>query len=435
MLGVAREAWEAEGYTVRGAALSGIAAENLETGSGIQSRTLASLEYQWARDRDRLRANDVLVIDEAGMIGSRQMERVLGEASQAGAKVVLVGDPQQLQAIEAGAAFRALAERHGAVEITEVRRQHEDWQRDTTRQLATGRMRDALTAYDRAGMIRAAETREAARTALIDGWNAERRSGSSKSQLILAHTRDEVRNLNEMARDALKRDGTITAEIGFQTERGERLFGAGDRIMFLRNDRDLGIKNGTLATLQQVSRHTMSARLDNGRAVAIDLKSYNQIDHGFAATVHKVQGVTVDRAHVLATPGIDSHAAYVALSRHRERVDVHYGRDDFADIDRLGKMLSRERAKDTTLDYAEARDRFVQQRGYSRSAILDALAKEQFGRSRPRCASTATTWNVRRPAARNRNGAGRGRRADQCLRPSARGRRARDRESPGARRA
>src|SRR3546814_1220990 len=81
---------------------------------------------------------DVLVIDEAGMIGTRQMERVLSEAERAGAKVVLVGDAEQLQAIEAGAAFRALAERHGAAEINEVRRQHEDWQRDATRALATG---------------------------------------------------------------------------------------------------------------------------------------------------------------------------------------------------------------------------------------------------------------------------------------------------------
>ncbi|MBR7551402.1 AAA family ATPase, partial [Mycobacterium tuberculosis] len=91
--------------TVHGAALSGIASENLEGGSGIQSRTLASLEYQWGQGREQLGPRDVLVIDEAGMIGTRQMERVLAHAEQAGAKVVMVGDPEQLQAIEAGASF------------------------------------------------------------------------------------------------------------------------------------------------------------------------------------------------------------------------------------------------------------------------------------------------------------------------------------------
>jgi Ti-type conjugative transfer relaxase TraA len=154
MLGVAREAWEAQGYQVRGAALSGIAAESLEGGSGIGSRTIASLEHGWAQGRDVLTARDVLVIDEAGMIGSRQMERVLSHAEKAGAKVVLVGDAEQLQAIEAGAAFRALTERHGAAEITEIRRQREGWQREATRELATGRTGDALDRYEAAGMVR-----------------------------------------------------------------------------------------------------------------------------------------------------------------------------------------------------------------------------------------------------------------------------------------
>jgi ATP-dependent exoDNAse (exonuclease V) alpha subunit len=138
MLGVAREAWESAGYTVRGAALSGIAAEGLEHGSGIASRTIASLEHQWGQGRELLTSRDVLVIDEAGMVGTRQMERVLSHAADAGAKVVLVGDPQQLQAIEAGAAFRAIHERHGGVEISEVRRQHDGWQQDATGTLPPG---------------------------------------------------------------------------------------------------------------------------------------------------------------------------------------------------------------------------------------------------------------------------------------------------------
>jgi Ti-type conjugative transfer relaxase TraA len=127
MLGVARQAWEAAGYEVRGAALSGIAAENLEGGSGITSRTIASMEHGWGQGRDLLTDRDVLVIDEAGMVGTRQLERLLSHAAEAGAKVVLVGDPQQLQSIEAGAAFWSLHERHGGAELGEVRRQREDW--------------------------------------------------------------------------------------------------------------------------------------------------------------------------------------------------------------------------------------------------------------------------------------------------------------------
>ena len=95
----------------------------------------------------------------------------------------------------------------------------------------------------------------------------------------------------------------------------------------------------------------MAVLMDDGRSVAFDVKDYADIDHGYAATIHKSQGVTVDRTHVLATPGLDRHATYVALSRHRDSVDLHYGRDDFADEGKLVRTLSRERAKDMASDY------------------------------------------------------------------------------------
>lgn len=379
MLGVAREAWEGAGYEVRGAALSGIAAENLEAGSGIASRTIASLEHQWAQGRDLLTANDVLVIDEAGMIGSRQMERVLSAANEAGAKVVLVGDPQQLQAIEAGAAFRSISERHGGVEITEIRRQHEGWQSDATRHLATGRSAEALREYTEHGMVHVADTREAARGELIEGWNRERAVSPEKSRIILTHTNDEVRALNDLARGKLREEDALGADMTITAERGTREFATGDRLMFLRNDRELGVKNGSLGTLQSVSAQRMAVLLDDGRSIAFDTKAYAHIDHGYAATIHKSQGVTVDRAHVLATPGMDQHSSYVALSRHRESVSLHYGKDDFADADKLARTLSRERAKDMASDYGlndGMERRFAERRGISfRERLAEVILK------------------------------------------------------------
>ncbi len=351
MLGVAREAWEAAGYQVQGAALSGIAAEGLEHGSGIGSRTLASLEHQWASDRERMTSKHILVIDEAGMIGTRQLERVVTEAERQGAKVVLVGDPEQLQAIEAGAAFRAAAERHGAVEISSIRRQHEEWQRDATRELATGRTGEAIGRYADAGHVHVADTRDAARTELVDAWDRDRQRHPDASRIILTHTNDEVRQLNEDARDRLRAGGALGADVAIKVERGDRSFAEGDRIMFLRNERDLGVKNGSLGTVQNVDRMRMSVMLDDGRSVAFDFKDYAHIDHGYAATVHKAQGMTVDRVQVLATPGMDRHGAYVAMSRHRDSVDLHYGRDDFRDQSKLVRTLSRERGKDMASDY------------------------------------------------------------------------------------
>ena len=378
MLGVARDAWEAAGYEVRGVALSGIAAENLESGSGIASRTIASMEHGWGQGRDVLTSRDVLVIDEAGMVGTRQLERVLSHAAEAGAKVVLVGDPQQLQSIEAGAAFRSIHERHGGAEIGEVRRQREDWQREATRDLATGRIGDAIHAYDGHGMVHAAPTQEEARDDLIDRWDRERQASPDKSRIILTHTNDEVRALNEAARGRMRAAGDLGDDVRIMVERGERKFASGDRVMFLQNERRLGVKNGTLGTVKHVSERSMSVRADDGRSVSFDLKNYNRIDHGYAATIHKAQGMTVDRTHVLATPGLDAHGSYVALSRHRDGMDLHYGRDDFADENRLFRTLSRDRSKDMAADYERAdpaRD-YAERRGITfRERVAEIVRK------------------------------------------------------------
>ena len=389
MLSVAREAWEGAGYTVRGAALSGIATRNLEDGSGMASRTIASLEHQWERGRELLTSRDVLVIDEAGMVGTRQMERVMSAARDMGAKVVLVGDPEQLQAIEAGAAFRSLAERHGAVEITEIRRQRTDWQREATRNLATGRTIEAVHAYQHHQMVHMADTRDLARAALIDRWDAERRAAPDRSRIILTHTNAEVHDLNLAARARLQEAGELGDDIVLDVARGSRQFARGDRVMFLKNDRGFGVKNGSLGQVEKVDPARMAVRLDNGPVVDFAVRDYAHLDHGYAATVHKAQGVTVDAAHILATPGLDRHSAYVALSRHRDRLQLHYGRDDFDDQRSLARTLARDRTKDMTSDYAQIYQdelrTFAERRGFSGAgAVLDATNRATGAEGRGR---------------------------------------------------
>ncbi|MCB2062101.1 MAG: AAA family ATPase, partial [Novosphingobium sp.] len=313
----------------------------------------------------------------------------LSHAAKAGAKVVLVGDQHQLQAIEAGAAFRAIHERHGGVEISEVRRQLSVWQQDATRHLATGRTGEAIGTYVERGMVHAADTREDARTALIERWNQERQASPGDSRIILTHTNDEVRELNQMARNKMRTAGILGTDATIKAARGDRQFASGDRIIFLRNERGLGVKNGTLGTVEQASAKSMAVRTDDGREVAFDTKDYAHVDHGYAATVHKAQGMTVDRAHVLTTPGMDSHSAYVAMSRHRDGLALHYGRDDFADQLKLVRTLSRERKKDMAGDY-KPEQAFAELRGISfRERVLEMVrqvperAKSIFGNFRP----------------------------------------------------
>ena len=212
---------------------------------------------------------------------------------------------------------------------------------------------------------------EAAREALVEGWDAVRRESPGASQVMLAHTRADVAELNQRARARMRDAGALGADQVVQTERGARSFAAGDRVMFLRNERSMGVKNGSLGTVQRIEPHgggsaSLTVRLDGAdrRQVQFDLKDYAQIDHGYASTIHKSQGVTVDHGHLLASDGLDRHAAYVGMSRHRETLAVHYGADDFKGRDQLTRTLGRERAKDTTLDYPRQYDRtFAERRG------------------------------------------------------------------------
>jgi hypothetical protein len=199
--------------------------------------------------------------------------------------------------------------------------------------------------------VHVAETREQARAELVDRWDHDRAAAPQASRIILTHTNDEVQALNEQARERMRAAGALGDEVAIGTVCGERRFAPGDRVLFLRNERGLGVKNGSLGTVDSVGAARMAVLLNDGRSVAFDIKDYREIDHGYAATIHKAQGMTVDRVHVLATPGLDRHSAYVALSRHRDAVDLHYGRDDFADQGKLVRALSRERGKDMASDY------------------------------------------------------------------------------------
>ncbi|TWB51727.1 plasmid mobilization system relaxase [Rhizobium sp. ERR 922] len=423
LLSVARIAWERDGRRVLGAALAGKAVEALNSSSGIRSRTIAAWELAWKNDYDLLQKGDVLVLDEAGMVSSQQMARLLKRVEDAGAKAVLVGDAMQLQPIQAGASFRAIIERIGFAELVGVRRQRHEWAREASRLFARGNVEEALKAYSAHGHLLESDTRNDAVQRIVSDWASARLEVIAKAQvegrklrgdelMVLAHTNSDVRRLNDAIRAILLQQDALGEGRSFRTERGIREFSEGDRIIFLENARFVEpkaphltvqhVKNGMFGTVISTAGRggvpLLLVRLDSGRDVMFSEETYRNVDHGYAATIHKTQGSTFNRAFVVATGMMDRHLTYVAMTRHRERVDLYAAREDF--------QPKFERAKTTRVEHATGITGEVVEIGLAKFRKRDDSGPSPYVDVRTTDGTTHRLWGVNLPKALETAGVG-----------------------------
>lgn len=355
LMGAAREAWAVSGYRVRGCALAGKAAAGLQAGAAINSQTLHSLLADLERGRVRLGHRDVIVLDEAGTVGSRQMADLFQRAEASGAKLVLVGDHKQLQPVAAGAAFRHVAGATGAARLADIRRQADSADREIVRQFAAGNAADALAALEKRGRYHVAPTADAALARVVAGWAADWDADRPGETLLIAGTRLDAARLNALARehraasDGLGLDQAVTV--------GDRqlVLAEGDRILFNRNSTIYDVKNGHFGTVSAIAvRNDGTALLDIDRdeaaAVTVDTAEYPHLSLGYAITAHRAQGVTVDRAHILASDAMsDREWAYVTASRARHETHLYADASVAAD---LKQSMATSHQAETTLDYA-----------------------------------------------------------------------------------
>ena len=391
-LAALREAYERSGVPVIGVAWQGQAADVLQREAGIPSQTAARLLRRIERgEDDAIPARSVIVVDEASVMPTRALERLAHAAAWRSARLVLVGDRAQLPSIDAGGGFAALADRLGAVELTENRRQAPELQRRIASHLAEGRAADAVALLSESGRLQSFDDARDARMALVGAW-ARAELDSPGRNLILAHDRHDVAELNRLARQWRE-------QWGFISDRRITLYGTewaiGDRMVCRRNDYALGVRNGTQGTVVDLGRHAEHLDLytDHGETIRIPVDYLAHARHGYALTGHVSQGESVDRTFVLASPERGgAQWAYVAGSRQRHDLQVFVVHHESEKVEEaLARAWSRSQAKSLALDLVEPVDR---------SAAIDAVRGDLDGAAPERLIARAEELRAARKAAR-----------------------------------
>lgn len=332
------QAYQDAGYRVIGSAVAWRAAILLGDECRIESRALDS----WlAKQRDGQAVFDrktVLVVDEAGLLSTRQMHTVLAAAQAGGSKVILAGDQRQLQAIGAGSGLATVASQAGVQRVDTNRRQKEEWARKAVSQLARGEATSALRAFDEHGCLHWGEGQKAVLDTALTIWREARESHPAQNIAVLAKSNADVRALNEAMRTALRHAGQLRGEdvIIRAVDRSRNAYNLsiakGDRLEISIRSKEHGLVNGMTGTVTRVEANNEGhARLTlaiGTRAVTLstaelaDKRGRARLGHAYATTIFNAQGLTVDRAIVIGSSGLSANQAYVAASRARERTDI-----------------------------------------------------------------------------------------------------------------
>ncbi len=326
-------AYRDAGMRVIGTATAWKIATQLKDDLGIQSRATDAWIASARSGGGFLDRNTALVVDEAGLLSSRQMHDLLAEVEQAGAKVVLIGDRKQLQAVGAGPGLAIVASVTDQTRVDGIVRQHEKWAREAVTDFAVGRAAEGLRAFSERGLLTTAAGEKPTIKLLIDAWVTTQQVVFNPATLLIAKTNAQVRAINEEVRARLKASRQILGnEIAISavtpSGHGQTLnLAMGDHIRFLVRQDALGVINGTTATITHIdgadgANPTISAVIGDRLAIfrpsdLADEHGRARLGHAYATTIYGCQGLTTDQAFVLLDPSMNRHDIYVAASRAR----------------------------------------------------------------------------------------------------------------------
>lgn len=403
-LNAVRQAYEKEGYTVYGAAISGKAAKELERGSGISSQTISLLgmrlepslwyelkhvAHQYIRaakckktksiDRLRLDKKTVLVIDEAGMVPTSIMAKLVEITEKNGSKLILSGEYNQLSPIQGASPLKAFKRELEYSELKKIRRQKSQIDQQVVRDFRSGSAKSALQSLSERGLVSVSKTKQKSIEKLVSDWSREVGEFPQKA-LIFCGTNKEREEINRQCQMEQSLCSRVNTTQGLKVN--ENYVFMGDRVLFTKNSYPLNVFNGDIGTVLSVNKRkkSLSIRKDDGQLIILPLKDYMHthnemkgkcaLDLGYAVTTHKGQGVTVDRAFVLVGGTMqDREISYVQASRAREFTRLYTDELQAGEeLTKLARQMEKSRAKDLAHDVIRENNENIQnlKRGLSR---------------------------------------------------------------------
>jgi ATP-dependent exoDNAse (exonuclease V) alpha subunit len=387
-LKAARAAYEAEGKSVIGLSWTNDVVQQMRGDGFKQANTIASELWGLDHGRTRWNRNTVLIVDEAAMISTEQLARLTAGAKQAGAKLILAGDDKQLSSIEAGGMFETLRQTHGAAILKDVQRVRDAEQKAAFGQMHDGGFLEPLKTFEKAGGIHWTTRQSDTLKEMAARYTADVAVAPDKSRFMFAYTNKDVAALNEHARALHRARGDLGEDHTLPTAAGAQAFASGDRIQFTGNGRtkaekNAGLTNGRVGTVSALeidrdNRARVTAELDTAKGaepqqvsfiVGEDARAgeFNSFRHGYAGTIYRGQGRTLDEVYVAHSPHMRSSAAYVALTRHRESVHIYAARETVKDLDAMAESMARPDNKRAATAYR------IDERSAARAELENAI--------------------------------------------------------------
>lgn len=442
LLKAVASAYQKAGYQVLGTSFQGKAVEIMEQEMGIPCKTLDSFDWDWkahqqqkelvesgrlwgrpylyafnrmkALEKQRLNSNNVVIVDEANMIGGRLWELFLEESADKGVKVLIVQDTSQIKSREPGDYGRLFADRFGFCETREVVRQRIPWQRECSKLLNDHQILDGLKPYDEKGHFQWSDNAERLHQALTQDYVRSFRENPHKTHIALAYRNTEVDAINQIIREALKECGYLKE--CFQIH-GEE-YAIGDRVLFTRNDHYgryvrnahetsfpwikeylnpyllrgeqnahafKGVKNGSFGAIESYdeNRSLLTVLLDGNqkRRVQFNTKDYAYMTHGYAMGIIKSEASTFDKSFISLDPLMDPETTLVPMTRHRDDMQAYVNREQFVDFKDIIDKIGRISFKATLQDYQISEDQkpyFARVQQYRDLMVEAATLKEEM---------------------------------------------------------